>query len=655
MLTSSISLQLMIMIIFLLILIVSANRLRQSCRSQLTGYYWDGQQCLQCKQPSCKCSSYQGCSDCIDHYYYDEEVAKCVRCPNGCKSCCKLSDLTQYVCTVCDDNYNNLSGVCVEMIGCETYTSNGRCQVCLDGYYRQDQCEQCPQGCNTCVSEWHCQTCDDGYYLNLMETTLADESVQINQTCQTCNTKGGGCSQCTQLKNNSLTCNNCLGGYYYYQTNYSCLKCPKLCLSCQNPLINPQVCYSCVESALLVEDQSYCQYCGDAIENCISCLSVPNGLVYRFECQTCDNGYYLEEGECKDCKEKDKNVKRCDDLNDVSQCEPGYLLIEQLYNDGAIQDLSRYVCIKNENSYGNCASCLGNLQLLKSNGKTLCVSCKQVDQQCLKCASVNNNSALTCYVCNDGYFLNTNTLKCDQCMKNCQSCQSSTVCSVCQQGYSGDTCFQCNTDNCQTCTTDQCTNCIDGYGLIYNDESNEYTCELCERGCLQCDGQQEVCTICDEQYYLQNSVCLDYPDECLQSNSDGFCYLCNTILNFNEQSEFVDEDKQYQGNATAMSIFYRAVNGYCLRCSDYLSGTFSCPQQCVDISTVFYLHYSVEIMRKYQRMCSTDKSQQRINLAKLTLYEKPKRKKDCSLIQQVLNGKNQIQTLAQRRKCYKPS
>ena len=29
-----------------------------------------------------------------------------------------------------------------------------------------------------------------------------------------------------------------------------------------------------------------------------------------------------------------------------------------------------------------------------------------------------------------------------------------------------------------------CTDCSDGYGLIYNDESDEYTCELCERGCL---------------------------------------------------------------------------------------------------------------------------------------------------------------------------
>lgn len=38
----------------------------------------------------------------------------------------------------------------------------------------------------------------------------------------------------------------------------------------------------------------------------------------KYVCDTCMNGYYMENGVCMDCKEDDENVRRCDSLDIVT-------------------------------------------------------------------------------------------------------------------------------------------------------------------------------------------------------------------------------------------------------------------------------------------------------------------------------------------------
>ena len=125
---------------------------------------------------------------------------------------------------------------------------------------------------------------------------------------------------------------------------------------------------------------SYCPYCSDPL----TCLS-------------CNYGYYLSGGNCKQCSTK--NCYGCDNgvANQCTVCNEGYHLTSSK---------SCVTCPENCNICSDthtCTSCSSGFYL----NAEVCSACTM---NCDKCTDAD-----TCQSCNDGYFLQQSNGKCMTC------------------------------------------------------------------------------------------------------------------------------------------------------------------------------------------------------------------------------------------------
>ncbi|CAD8187858.1 unnamed protein product [Paramecium octaurelia] len=552
------------------------TRLRQSCQSKSTGYFWNGQQCLRCRSPNCQCESQGGCTSCIDNYYYDKEDTDCKPCPKGCQNCCKNPLLTQYVCTLCQSGYRNINGVCVFMGRCALISMHGRCLECDTGYYVDFQfvCRQCGEGCENCANLAFCNKCQDGYYLT---TSLQ------NLVCKLCSVSG--CKTCEKD-----VCQECQRGYYKDGSN-SCIQCIKDCDTCENTTL----CQVCNYYSIPNEDNTKCNRCQDLFPNCMDCITLfRDDQSSYFECSQCLNGYFYNEDEkkCETCianQENTAHIRRCESLEMITQCQPGYLLLQDRYVDLAkeIPYLLKYTCIKNiyncatiNDQNGYCKSCLTGFILFIENSTSKCITCKEKTQNCLDCYITPKN-VFQCIQCAEGYFLELDGKTCSSCGDNCITCdQKVKQCDICKEGYIqlNGVCESCEVENCRSChEKGVCADCEDGYGAI------DGKCKICQFGCKQCNFNQELCQKCMDNYFLYMKSCVPYPSHCLETNDDGFCYLCETIIDYDTKlDQFVDEGNEPPTyKEQTISTFFKSVNGYCLKCSDYDTGQYFCPDTCL--------------------------------------------------------------------------
>ncbi len=116
-----------------------------------------------------------------------------------------------------------------------------------------------------------------------------------------------------------------------------------------------------------------------------------------------------------------------------------------------------------------------------------------------------------------GYFqdpANADARVCLQCPTNCQTCTSTSVCTVCLSSYSLTTASQCSNvcgPSCDLCNTvtSVCTTCSSGYSLnisnlcqcnarTYAVSFTNFTCLSCHSSCLTCTGPLNTdCLSCD--------------------------------------------------------------------------------------------------------------------------------------------------------------
>ncbi|CAK87684.1 unnamed protein product (macronuclear) [Paramecium tetraurelia] len=581
--------------LFLLITIVLSKedqsiRISQSCATYLTGYFWNGQQCIQCKQPSCKCQKSQGCDTCLNQYYYDSTAQTCTPCPKGCIKCCKSDELTQYICTLCLNGYIMINGVCLKVDACTQISIHGRCQKCIDKYFLQESCQACPEGCSACDSKYYCTVCDDGYYLAINEQSVS---------CLTCNPEEDreGCKSCV-LDSKQLICLDCLDTYYFDQENDICLKCPVGCFTCQNPSQLPQICYTCLTGYLLAADDSYCENCQQQIPNCMKCST--NERSRNFQCVDCNNGYYLTQDSksCQPCNNGSNNFRRCESLTHPTQCSVGYLLFQNSNSYTCV--LNTHSCYTIDNIQGQCKDCnFGfNLVLDTSLQMSVCKNCTENIKNCITC-DVDNSRQLICKECIDGYYGNL----CVQCTSNCKKCLNESQCLTCSSGYyldDSNKCQSCEVSFCMECTKlKECARCENNYGL------SESICKPCLSGCQNCDGNLEKCNVCSDKYYLTatDNNCKRYKENCLATNVNGYCYLCETQITYDQsQDRFYDEGEETPiFDEQADSQFYISNNGYCLKCNDYVTGSFNCPQICkVDEEFASHLLPAILILLIFQ-------------------------------------------------------
>ena len=236
--------------------------------------------CLLCKPSftlmngicSCDLGLYQG---------YDENNEEiCYNCKSDCKNCLKFD-------------------YCIECISENTYLNDGKCS-CRDGYWNLtelnsiDSCRECDLNCELCTSIDSCQKCKDkntfikhnkctckvGYWSS--STNETQTCLKCFENCLNCNNntfclecskeyinKNGECikdcsNDCEKCQFDSicLICKDknsiynreskiceCSQGWFKTLSilNHECIKCPDLCLSCNESL----KCDKCSENSIL--------------------------------------------------------------------------------------------------------------------------------------------------------------------------------------------------------------------------------------------------------------------------------------------------------------------------------------------------------------------------------------------------------------------
>ncbi len=338
------------------------------------------------------------------------------------------------------------------------------------------------------------------------------------------------------------------------------------------------------------------------ISNCLLCESSTN-------CQTCQNGFYLNSNVCIQCQIT--GCQTCTSNNTCSICYKGY----QTNSQGTCTWTGcQYPCALCD-SNGTCSTCVSPYVSIPYDNGT-CFTCSVAN--CLTCSGSSLNICSACYL---GYTLNqtsnTCTLNCQSPL--CTSCTTNTNCGSCVNGYAAiggvcracvgaPTCIQCNPANLSICTS-----CIQGYfvnqtsntcqpcnvpGCAYNKCNNNGICTqfaglltftytstnatttttnyvpyLCDVGCANCLSTfPAVCLLCSNGYYMTNpstttniANCLPCGTNCLTclSTNPNFCQSCYS-------NAFI--------NITAGTCQVCNPNSNCLTCnSNNLNVCTSCP------------------------------------------------------------------------------
>lgn len=513
-----------------------------------------------CYPCDCSCSSCSGpgvgqCTACKAGYYMtqitenrsdtDSETGLMktitydyLLCPACHSSCATCNDSTSTSCFSCNNGFylQPNSTTCLS--------------TCPMGYYRnftQNICSPCDIACKSCTgpTSSECVACQIGYYQQPSSSTTCLSTCPsthwadiFDNICRACDTAcltcfGSSSSECNSCKPNyfrqsptSTTCKTtCPSGYFKNFTEMVCIPCNPACSVCSGT--ENTACTACNSGYYLQINSATClntcqvgyiaapwaNACSPCYIGCATCTNYGYNL-----CLTCFSGYYFQP--------TSTNVSSC-----LTFCPL----------DGYWADSSSNKCVA-------CAS-----------------SCK-------RCTGPTNSM---CTVCNNGYYLQPNSMTCDAtcpqnyfpdstsntckpCDSACTICTGSTPssCSACQpglyllqagtscltscpttfknRGYWTDTlhyiCSPCD-DSCSTCTgptNADCLACNKGYYL----SSTSNACLPCSEGCATCtSSSSEACTSCFQGFYMQptsNSCRVNCPEAGYWPNpSDNKCAQCN--------------------------------------------------------------------------------------------------------------------------------
>ena len=315
----------------------------------------------------------------------------------------------------------------------------------------------------------------------------------------------------------------------------NCRKCDpfgKLCLQCTEDIYIPDENGGCIPSGKCLLGKNYCNECS------------PDGNI----CSICETGYFPDEnGGC----------------SDTDNCE---------------------ISLK-----GECLKCKENFKLI--NGNKFCKY--MFSDDLLNCEYVNEETGL-CESCKEGYFLNQDDKKCsntDNCVESffgiCQLCvvryyldkrenlcilANITALNHCKVSLDGNTCDECldgyyfsekekicvETKLCYELEENlKCASCIEGYFLT---EKN-LAC-VKDENCIDGNKDLAVCTLCDENYYL------DTTDYLCKSNKEN-----NKFINckFGEEKCFECLENFYLGEdskCTKTDNCLSSEKGVCIQCSE---------------------------------------------------------------------------------------
>ena len=586
-----------------------------SCKLK-DGYYCLDQTCKICKENCQKCSNMTHCNvcssgnykdvqgscqrNCGDQFYGDNSTGSCKFCADS--NCLKCNDNQ---CQQCKNNFFLIDNVCVISCPSNNFPSNGQCfkcwnkdcdvcanqssngcKKCANGYlykgtcsskcfgkqYTNDNdkiCEDCTSHCNSC-NKTSCMQCESPYFLKSgkCETFCGNGYVGINSVCKSCSEifpgykcitcDTNGCTSCEQ--NNFVTedfrCGTCGEGFFADNQTNNCESCSENCQKCVGLDVVGSVLVSLSTAsgslAKISKTVSEAVVLAAVRSKCTQC-SVDFYLNHNSSCFTsCEAGYYANATSnicekcqvlnCLDCSSDVTNCTKCNlttrYINPISkQCladiPMGFFLLSSL---------SMIVMPCNS----SCNEC---------SGPVTCKSCK---------SGYLNENNYCIESCENGYFENKITTKCDKCnASNCDKCDSSLIkCVLCSNNYfyenqtihscilkkCGDnnyyyntlarTCTRCKDPNCLTCSlsVDKCdicginyylnsslqcvTKCDQGFGVVQNSATvnmNPFSsvpisikeCKNCnDNNCKECYSNSSICSYCEDSYYLLKGTCV---------------------------------------------------------------------------------------------------------------------------------------------------
>ena len=417
--------------------------------------------------------------------------------------------------------------------------------------------------------------------------------------------ENGGCiasKKCTANLNNCTKCDS---------KNELCSQCEINYFPDKNGACsNTENCYVSKESICLICDENYFLTTND--KKCIlydNCYESLNG-----ECIKCDDSFYFD-NTTKLCKNSyyEKYFHNCEfsiDGKKCTQCNDGYFFSEneecvdtkyckisqnrnafcEECSDGFYKSVQGF-CTSSQNCQysnrenGNCQGCISGYYLdlsdnkcksnLENNEFKHCLVGKEKCEECVfpyilsddfKCTvsqncSVANNEV--CEKCQSGYYLSKLDKKCTS-VENCILVNYNGECLECEDNYHFNSNYldspfcvpnndQKKFENCKTSNEEEefCTSCKKNYYLNLTDrlcypntlKNNFYKC-------IQTDpNNDQNCFSCEDNYYLssinkkcsQYFGCANYDSEnnrcveCLyhycKNNSDGYCYENFNYLN----------------------------------------------------------------------------------------------------------------------------
>ncbi|KAL4430429.1 hypothetical protein ABPG74_013279 [Tetrahymena malaccensis] len=538
------------------------------CGTCISGKYYDPptSSCISCTAPCLTCSSQSSCYTCQTGYYLNSSLA-CTSCSIGCSSC------DQSGCLQCTDSKAlvNASKVCVCQSGFYLNAS-GVCQACSLGCSSCDQtgCLQCsdskasPNSSKVCI-------CQNGFYLDSNGVCQA-----CNSTCVTCSSQNV-CTSCDsliqfrQLDSSTNTC-NCLSGYTQVSGQAICQKCPSPCLICTSL----SVCYQCQSGYYLNSqqscvscsvgctkcDQSGCQQCSDSKaqpdQNNVCVCQSGYFLNSNGVCQVCSIGCSkCNQSGCLQCSDS----KAYPDINQLCVCQSGYYLDSngtciacstgcskcnqsgclQCSDNNASPDTNK-ICVCQSNYYlgsnGTCIACSIGCSKCNQSG---CLQCKDISAQ------LNSNQACTCKV---GMYLDSNGV-CQQCNSTCLSCSgSSNICTSCDSVV-------------QFRQLDKITNtcvCQQGYSQVTGSDICQQNSQQCQISYCQVCQNNNVCTQCQNSYYLFINTCVSSCPYGYEPNQANQCTLLVKIyyqITEFESNKFII---QFDQNITNINQFSKNIN-----------------------------------------------------------------------------------------------
>jgi hypothetical protein len=221
-------------------------------------------------------------------------------------------------------------------------------------------------------------------------------------------------SKCLVYKHDGV-CSQCEANHILSGNNDKCLKIEEQSCKTYSDHLN---CLTCHDDKVLsyIDDSTFEIISGFNGENLTNkravCVEsgIPNCSFARESypthiCLKCNSGYYL--GPDNTCIKVAKLIEGC----------------ETYYSDGICSE-----CMNNKVLSSDNLSCKTDLSLIGEN-----------------CKEGKIYSEPQCFICESGYFLNTESDSCDPCeVEGCAVCVSSQQCSLCKSGYYMDQFNFCN-------------------------------------------------------------------------------------------------------------------------------------------------------------------------------------------------------------------